>query len=706
MRVLLINPSSEFVTFKTHETLGLGYLASALERAGHETVIYDCNFQDAEPAAIARMVSRQQFGTVGIATMIGKAPHAMELATAIRAATGAFIVLGGYTATYEYEEILSRNPAVDAIVRGEAEYVLPGLVERVERGEPWHDMDALTYRGEDKIVSNKLPHLHMGLDDLPFPRRSPYLARIGLASILSSRGCYAKCSFCNIQEFYNLAGFGGIRVRSAVNIVDEIEMINSSHGIRKFLFIDDDMLGADFYVPGRNAGLAKEIMSRGLDIDFEVAGRANDVIRFESTLSMLRDAGLSRVYIGIESGSETQLKRQRKGVHKHHNVEALEVLRRNGLGLDMGFIPFDPWSTPDEVVENFRFLHEMGVMEAANLNSAAVTMIMYPGTALYTKAQADGLFERSDNFTYSYRFAHAEHSELFTRIIHTIKRKPVLDSVDRFIGAVKADPELRTETSVVLDPAARHLFGLWTELFAAWCAGEDGGPLGATIEAVEAAIQNFCLSGVYLREMELGRGRGNPPSPGLQADMQLRHDELAGSLCSLVAADILRPPDVAEPRYLSDPSFISRTFADAVRRASVSSTATARRYLDDSACVERFVSGGGQHEAELLTGSIDVFVPADGRVAAGLLVEVPATVMDRALYAAATSQMEKADSSVHVALLLDDGESSPHRITRGWSDVEFEIPAPDLARVRGFVVRSEVAMEEDILVRGRWWRPV
>lgn len=707
MSTLLINPASDFVTFKVHETLGLGYLASALEQQGHDVEIYDCNFQDADPEAIAQRVRDAEHSVVGIATMIGKTAHALDVAAAVRSRSDAFVVLGGYTATYEYEEILQKHTAVDAVVRGEAEIVLPDLVTRVCSGQSWQDLKGLAFLTDNRVTTNPLATLHMALDDMPFPRRSPHLDRIGLASILTSRGCYAKCSFCNIQEFYNLAGFGGVRVRSAKNVVDEIELIHQQYGIRKFLFIDDDMLGADFYAAGRNTQLAKEILTRGLDIDFELAGRANDVIRFEETLQALRQAGLSRVYVGIESGADSQLKRQRKGVRKHHNVAALDVLKRRGLGLDMGFIPFDPWSTPEETVENFQFLDDMGVMEAANLNSAAVTMIMYPGTALYERAKTEGLFLRAARFTYAYRFAHEEHAPLFTRIIHTIKRKPVLDAVDRFIGAVKADSQLRAETTRILDPAARYLFGRWTELFSIWCRGGDDEELAGHIDAVEALVSNFCYSGVRLRsaKQELG------PAPDARAARLLKevsdqHEALAGALGELDRALGLRLPPVERPEFFADLHFADRCHAARVDEFHRQSTDPSRRHLLTSpGQVEKLPTADSGTRFTIPFDLVTGVPPSDQTLYLGLRLVVPSDVMDNALYADVTSQMEKADASVDVGLAWRGSPRvASQRVTKGWSEVEFEVPGDRVGDAAGLVVGCSVPLEADLEIHGRWWR--
>ena len=704
MQVLLINPSSDFLTFKTHEVLSLGYLAAALDKDGHRVEIYDCNFQDPETAFIADRIRKGSYDMIGVTTMIGKTAHAIEIAAAARKVSPAFIILGGYSATYEYEEIMKECSAVDAILRGEGEEVLRELVRRLERGESWHDMKSMVYRDGEQIVANPMLTLHMNLDDFPFPWRSPYLQQIGLASILSARGCYAKCSFCNIQEFYNLSGYGGIRIRSAANVVDEIEQIRRQHGIRKFLFIDDDMLGADFFARGRNAQIAEEIIRRDLKIEFEVAGRSNDVIKFEDTVKRLKDAGLKRVYIGIESGAETQLKRQHKSVHKKQNFQAMDVLKRNNLGLDMGFIPFDPWSTPEEIVENMHFLNESGVMEAANLNTAAVTMILYPGTALYDRARKEDLFIRAQHYTYAYRFKHTEHAELFTRIIYTIKSKMVLEAVDRFIGKVKQDSAVREETERIVDPSARHLFSLWTNLFECWCKGGESPELEQQIETLEAVLQNFCSSSFYMRKLKDALPKGDDEREANEITLQTyenARDEITAALLRLIRGEPARISDARwADRFRSDKLYMKLLW----QRHQETQSRSARRYCQPHHGRTTLNVTGQRGRINVRDVLPKVPLKPGQKIYVGFNLMAPSDLFAKRIREQVTSQIEKFDTTLRVTLGEGDTLESGVKVYRGWNELEFPFTAGFSSSSPTLLISSASELETDLELGAIWWR--
>jgi hypothetical protein len=441
-----------------------------------------------------------------------------------------------------------------------------------------------------------------------------------------------------------------------------------------------------------------------LQLDFEVAGRSNDVIKFEETLVRLKQAGLKRVYIGIESGSETQLKRQHKSVHKKQNLQAMEVLKRNGLGLDMGFIPFDPWSTPEEIVENMRFLDESGVMEAANLNTAAVTMILYPGTALYDRARAEELFVRAQHYTYAYRFKHSEYAGLFTRIIYTIKTKMVLESVDRFIGNVKRDSVVRQETERLVDPAACRLFSMWARLFECWCRGEEAPALESDIEALECVLQNFCHSAFYLRKLKDALPPGDKKSfdneTALQSYTSAR-EEITSALLHLTRGG---KRDDAMTRWL-DQFQSDKLYAKVLWQAHRDSPAEgARRYQSEPGNLTVLPVKGQQGRFSVAGVLPEVPLAPGTKVQVGFMLFAPPNIFAEHIRRQITSQIEKFDTTLRVT--LDNGESleSGLKVYRGWNEVELPFTVGPDGTAPVLIITSPSELETELQLGATWWR--
>jgi len=87
--------------------------------------------------------------------------------------------------------------------------------------------------------------------------------------------------------------------------VDEIESVVAGTGIREFGFVDDDFLGKGPKSKERAAIIAEEIIDRKLGITFSIEIRADEVD--QEMLRRLKEAGLTRVLLGIESGVQRQL---------------------------------------------------------------------------------------------------------------------------------------------------------------------------------------------------------------------------------------------------------------------------------------------------------------------------------------------------------------------------------------------------------------
>jgi radical SAM superfamily enzyme YgiQ (UPF0313 family) len=73
-------------------------------------------------------------------------------------------------------------------------------------------------------------------------------------------------------------------------------------------------------------------------------------------------AGLTNVFLGLESGDTASLKRFKKHTTVDENKKAIQLLRDYGIEPTFGFIMFESNSTLESVRNNFVFLQEMGIM--------------------------------------------------------------------------------------------------------------------------------------------------------------------------------------------------------------------------------------------------------------------------------------------------------------------------------------------------------
>jgi len=364
MDVLLVNPPLKLDNPTEH--LGLAYLAAMLRRKGnYEVEIIDAPLKGLSFSQTVEEIAKRQFKVLGISVPYQEwALGPLKMAGILRSrGLKAHITVGGFFPSFAYENLLKGFPSIDSIVRGEGEETFLELVTALIQGGDWKGVDGIAYRDGDEVVCNPTRPLIRDLDSLPFPERDTLplaLRSSGYASLLSGRGCYARCAFCSVVSFYGLSAGPRYRARSPKNVTDEIEQLQKGFGVSKLFFHDANFIGPGQAGKDRARRFAQEVLSRGLRINFSIQCRADDV---EADLfSHLKEAGLRRVFIGIESGVQEVLDRFEKGVTVAQNLEALETLKRLGLNMAIGFIMFDPDTKLEDLVENVNFLKRAGVL--------------------------------------------------------------------------------------------------------------------------------------------------------------------------------------------------------------------------------------------------------------------------------------------------------------------------------------------------------
>lgn len=383
-KIMLINPPAAIRLWEPHsENLGLGYLAAVLRQSGYQVTILDASLFRLGVSATLKRIRDQQPDVIGFRLLEVNMPYVIDLVVRLRRrGYSGHITAGGPAATMMESEILKLVPGLDSLMVGEGEETLPELLAALNSsGSPRPSADPFTrilglcYREGDAIRANGPRPLIEDLDALPFPERDtlPHILRWGrLPMVISSRGCDGHCVFCCPAAMYAKSPGPKWRPRSAANVVDEIEDLQRRYNVSHLDFLDDNFFGRGEVGVRRAWDFLEESRRRGLRFKFSVECRVDNVE--EDLFKALRDVGCVEVRLGIESGVQRILDRYGKGTTVEKNREVLLKLKEWGLPVKIGFIPFDPTISFEELMQNAEFLRSVGNPEAFNYNKVGVAV--------------------------------------------------------------------------------------------------------------------------------------------------------------------------------------------------------------------------------------------------------------------------------------------------------------------------------------------
>jgi radical SAM superfamily enzyme YgiQ (UPF0313 family) len=408
------------IGYQDQGNLGMGYLAAVLQQRGHTVQMID--IRDGSESITARLISRQPL-VVGFSLIFQYfLPQYRSVARSLRAAgITSHFTIGGHYPSLCHDELLQQFPELDSVVRYEGEETLVDLVERLRLGQDWRQTPGLSYLCEKQVMVTEPRALVTDLDSLPFPYRPNKPEQIGgfaTLPLLASRGCARRCSFCSIHTFYRTAPGKVVRVRKPSKVVEEMQQLYFEHGVRVFLFQDDDF--PLWGMAGRR--WADELLDR-----FHSSGLARNTVwkiscRGEyvepELFAKLRDAGLFLVYMGIESGVEQGLEVLNKEMTVEQNLAAVRILKDLGIFFSYGFMLFDPSSTFASVRENLQFLR--AIVGDGSAGATFCRMLPYGGTPIRDRLQREGRL-RGDLTQPDYDFLDTRLNEYHRLLTDTVR---------------------------------------------------------------------------------------------------------------------------------------------------------------------------------------------------------------------------------------------------------------------------------------------
>lgn len=387
------------------EDLGLEYLSSYLKANGFiDTEIIHCQLEGFNCNDLKVILETMKPDIVGISISFESTDYlgGIETAKIVKHLNQNIKVFaGGHAATFLYETLMKECLCIDYVVFGEGEISTLSLVQAIESKLPINQVNGIAYRSNGSILRTNKQKLIDNLDLLPFADRSIYNKfKPEFALIESSRGCWGKCKFCSVPAFFN-NGIGKIwRTRSSKSLIEEMENIIKNWNVNKFDFVDDNFLGVGLKGKEKIQEFYSLVKGKNLQIEFNIACRVESVNL--NDLLLLKEIGLKKIYVGIESGSNKTLIRYGKNTTNEDNRKAIEVLKKLGIDAKLCLIIFDPWMTEEELLETIEFLIEMDCFQLFHWTSILNSYKPYNGTELQKQLFKDyNLLNPDKTFTYT-----------------------------------------------------------------------------------------------------------------------------------------------------------------------------------------------------------------------------------------------------------------------------------------------------------------
>jgi radical SAM superfamily enzyme YgiQ (UPF0313 family) len=419
--------------------LGLASLSSYLKKEGHHVDLVDMQGLFMDSTELANTIAGSRPNLVGVTAMTTTLPAALRVAELARSiAPDAKVVLGGVHPTLDPEGVLA-DKCVDFVIRGEGEKALADLAAALNGSHSFEKIEGLCYKNNAQIrITNRV--IISDQDSLPAPdyealpteryvRHNQLLRGIRGVSMLVSRGCPFRCSFCAVHQTMGRKW----RVKSASFVVDQMLALRDRYHLDGIWF-KDSILNLN---KGWTKAFAEDLIRRKTGISWQANTRV-DLIN-EDELKLMKKAGLVELDLGIETGSPTSLINLKKGISVEQIKENVRLAKKyvKVFGFFMVGLPGED---EKDVLQTFELAKELELDRS--------TWSIYsplPGSSFY-----DDLVTRGKIEPYRLNHEHIHFTEAYEGIcnIHPERLKELYREINEYFYA-----ETQTSRQVAIDAA-------------------------------------------------------------------------------------------------------------------------------------------------------------------------------------------------------------------------------------------------------------
>lgn len=403
MKVLIINiclrPNSEKIIFP----IGLGYIATAIERAGFDFEILDLDALRLSDEEIEKYLKKTDFDVVALGCIVTGYRFVKKIATTIKKYKNVLIIAGNSVAT-SIPELLLKKTKVDIGVMGEGDITIVELLKAIENKTPLKEVKGIFFEKEGKVFFTEPREIIANLDELPFINYElfdmktylakckfnvpePYPVNFDLIKALplnTARGCPYNCTFC-----YHVFKNKRYRTRPIEHVVREIKYLQKKYDVNYVQFFDELTL----LTKKQANNFADHLLKENIKVFWAADCRAGLLGEGDLELARkLKRAGCVVLGYSLESADEEILKAMQKHITPQHFEIQTKVLQKAGIYPASSLVIGYPQETEQTLKRTFDCCYNCDIYPSAGY------LLPQPGTPMYEYALKTGKIQDEEEY--------------------------------------------------------------------------------------------------------------------------------------------------------------------------------------------------------------------------------------------------------------------------------------------------------------------
>ena len=426
LKILVLNPPSKFSKNVVRDLIygcwckgkriggakippiNLLYIATILKNEGHDVKFIDALAEQKPLNEMSHTMTKYDMVIFSTSTM-SFSEDVSILAEFKEVNNSLITIIFGSHPTFMPENTLE-NEEIDIIVRREPEFIIRDLANAISMGgSSWKSINGIGYREHGKIILNDYYPLIDDLDLLPFIDRNllsknvdyfnPLIKRMPYTTIMTSRGCPSKCTFCTVPTFYG----NKVRYRSAENVLAELENIQNQG--YKEVWIRDETFTV---FKQRNIKIFNGMIEKGINLSWICNAKVGTIDK--DMMLLMKKAGCHTIKFGVESGVQIILDNIKKGIKVSKTRETFMLAQELKVDTHAHIMLGCPGDSIETIESTINFVKEI---DPTTVTFGICTP--YPGTELFNEI-AQKISDINDGSLCNLNIVH-EHSfynEFFT----------------------------------------------------------------------------------------------------------------------------------------------------------------------------------------------------------------------------------------------------------------------------------------------------